>query len=224
MHQTQKVLLKRLAAQNGQRYSDLTRGYDFEDNIVFHLKKLMENIFIEKDENVYSITAEGIKQIYSYELSDLTNPGIKTFFLGFIVSDNAENYLLKGHPSAKVNFYNLPSGRPKFGEKMEDALVRLFFENTGVNVELARFEYRCLHAKIVKTMENESLFDDGQAIFEIIVSAKEKVEMKLMDGINWFSREKIKTLDGCWPEIEKCVLRKTIEPYACYEIVSNYKL
>ena len=158
MHQIQKILLKRLATQNDQKYSGLTRGYDFEDNIVFHLKKLLENNYIEKKDSVYSITAEGIKQIYSYELSDLTNPGIKTFFIGFIVTDSEENYLIKSHLTAKVNFYNLPSGRPKFGEKMEEALIRLFFDNTGIKIEPARFEYKCLHTKIVKTTGGEPLF------------------------------------------------------------------
>ena len=223
MHQIQKILLKRLVLQNDQKYSDLTRGYDFENNIVFHLKKLMENGFIEKKGTIYSITAEGIKQIYSYELSDLTNPGIKTFFCGFIVADD-EKYLLKGHPAAKVNFFNLPSGRPKFGEKMEEALVRLFFENTGIKVDAARFGYKCFHAKIVKTTNGESLFDDGQAIFEIKIFKKEAAEMKLMEGLGWFSIDKIKKLVNCWPEIKMCILDKKIVPYASYEIISDYKL
>jgi hypothetical protein len=224
MHQTQKILLKRLATQNDQKYSDLTRGYDFEDNVVFHLKMLAEKNYVEKKRNIYSITAEGIKQIYSYELSDLTSPGVKTFFVGFIVSDDKEYYLLKGHPAAKTNFYNLPSGRPKFGEKMEEALVRLFFENTGLNFKPARFKYHCLHAKIIKTTNGESLFDDGQAMFELKISAAEKAEMKLTEGVNWYAKNKIKLLDNCWPEIGKCILQKKVEPYDSYEIVSDYKL
>ena len=170
----------------------------------------MENNYIEKKDSVYSITAEGIKQIYSYELSDLTNPGIKTFFIGFIVTDSEENYLIKSHLTAKVNFYNLPSGRPKFGEKMEEALIRLFFDNTGIKIEPARFEYKCLHTKIVKTTGGEPLF--------------EKKNMKLMEGMGWYSLVEIKKLTNCWPEIKMCILEKNIVPYASYEVVTDYKL
>jgi hypothetical protein len=61
MHQIQKVLLKRLSLQNNQRYSSLTKGYDFENNVIFHLKQLINNNFIEKKDNLYYITAMGIK-------------------------------------------------------------------------------------------------------------------------------------------------------------------
>ena len=49
MHEVQKILLKRLSQQNDQRYSTLTRDYDYEDNIVFHLKKLITDGFVIKD-------------------------------------------------------------------------------------------------------------------------------------------------------------------------------
>lgn len=224
MHQIQKVLLKRLATTNNQRYADLTRDYNFEDNVVFHLKKLVESGFVVKENIQYSITAKGIKAIYEYELSDLSSPGVKTFFCGFIVTDGLGNFLVKGHPSAKVNFYNLPSGRPKFGQSMEQELPRLFLENAGIIIEAKRFLYTTLHSKIVKTKDGEDLFDDGQAIYRVGIGEVEKSQMKLLEGVEWVSRKQLKLLQNCWPEIKMCLLDKVIQPYASYEIISNYKI
>lgn len=224
MHQTQKVILKRLSDRNGQKYSEVTKGYDFEDNIVFHLKKLMENNFVEKRDEKYFVTPAGTTEIHNYELSDLSNPGFKTFFVGIIVDDGNENYLIKSHPSAQVNFYNLPSCKPHFGERIEDLMNRMFLENTGVVINMARFSFVTIHNKMIKTTTGEILFDDGQAIFKVTINQTEKERMKLMENVRWYSKEEIVNLPNCWPEIEKCVLRKSREVFEAYEIVSDYKL
>ena len=224
MHQIQKILLARLTQQNGQKYSKLTSGYDFENNIVFHLKQLIKDGSIEKVDDIYKITAKGIKEIYALGLPDLDYPQKKLFYCGFVVSDEIGNFLIKGHPNARVNFYNLPSGSPRFGEKMDKALVRLFEENTGININPGRFNFITLHMKTTKTSNDETLFDDGQAIYKVEITKSEKERMKLMDGVNWCSLGEITKLPNCWPEIKMCLLDETILPYASYEIRSDYKL
>ena len=139
MHPTQKILLKRLLTQNNQKYSSLISGYTHDDNILFHLKKLIADGFTEKQNNLYAITTSGIKQITHFNLPDLDNSGFKTFFIGFLCHCHNQ-YLLKAHPQGNINFYNLPSGKPKFGEKIEDALTRTFFENTGLKLPSKNFK------------------------------------------------------------------------------------
>ncbi len=224
MHQVQKALLARLTQGNGQKYSQLTRGYDFEDNVVFHLKKLETDGLIEKDSGLYKITAKGIKEIYDLGLPDLDYPGKKLFFCGFVVSDTMGNYLVKGHPTAKENFYNLPSGRPRFGEDMNLSLTRIFLESTGIKIDGHRFEFLSLHTKIVKDTEGEIMFDDAQAIFKVEVSSLEKEKMKLIKEIEWYSKEEIIKLPNCWPEIKMSILNNDIKPYSSYEVISDYKL
>lgn len=95
MHQIQKIMLKRLSQNNGLRYADLTRNYDYEDNVVFHLKQLQNENYISKKDNLYYISSAGLKSIYKFELNDLSDPGIKRYFIGLIITDNQENYLTK---------------------------------------------------------------------------------------------------------------------------------
>lgn len=229
MHQLQKILLKRLVVQNNQRYSYLTSGYDFEDNIVFHLNKLIENKLVEKNNGIYSITLNGIKEISRFEPVELEDRGVKTFFIGFLCKSQEKNrgeveYLIKSHPNAKANFYNLPSGKPYFGENIEDALQRTFLDNTGLKLDADRFKFLSLHLKTIKNEEEEIVFDDAFTIYEVEVTEEEKDNVTLADAVNWVRKDEIKRLENKWPEIDICIIDNNRSPYLSYIHNSNYIL
>lgn len=224
MHKLQKILLKRLKFQNNQRYGTLTSGYDFEDNIVFHLNKLLSSKYISKTEGIYSITLDGIKEIAKYEPFELEDKGIKTFFIGFLCSNEENNYLLKSHPNAKSNFYNLPSGKPFFGENIEDSLVKNFELNTGLTLPSESFKFASLHLKTIVTNDNEVIFDDAFSIYNVKVNKQQKEKMKLMNSIEWKSIDEIVKLENRWPELDICILQKDFEIYKAYRHISNYIL
>lgn len=217
MHQIQKTLLKRLLAKNNQKYSMLTAGYDFEENIVFHLKQLINNGFLEKKQDVYTLTAEGVKKAKEEET------GLKMFFLGFLCESNGK-FLLREHSEGKNKFYNLPSGKPQFGEKIEDALVRSFFELTGLKLKPENFQYLSLHLKTVKTSKNETLFDDAFGIYKVKIIEDQSIKMELKKEVKWFSTEEIKLFSNRWPEIDLCILEKNTSFYLTYEFTSDYIL
>ncbi len=223
MHQVQKIILKRLLIKNKQSYSSLTSGYNFEDNIVFHLKQLVSKGFIKKENSDYSLTTEGTKEITNYDLNSLEDTGFKTFFTGFICKCGDE-YLIKEHPNGKTVFYNLPSGKPNFGEKIEGALIRTFYENTKLELTSKDFKYISLHLKTVKTSNGEILFDDAFAIYEVNISESQKAKMKLAKNINWFSLDEVENLKNFWPEIDILLLQNNKQYYMAYEFISNYVL
>jgi hypothetical protein len=70
----------------------------------------------------------------------------------------------------------------------------------------------------------ESLTLTCQAMFQIEVTTTEKETMKLLDGVDWYQLEAIKKLENCWPEITMYLFEDKVEPYASYEITSNYNL
>lgn len=223
MHQTQKILLKRLLLANNQKYSSLTSGYNYEDNVVFHLKQLIYDGFVEKKDNIYTLTVKGVKEITAYDISLLEDTGFKTFFIGFLCEDSGE-YLLKEHLNSKNNFYNLPSGKPRFGEHIDEALVRTFFENTGLKLQPENFEYLSLHLKTIKTSDMAILFDDAFVVYKVIMDKDLREKMKLKEEIKWFPLSKIKSLPNRWPEIDLCILNKDHRPYLKYEFNSDYIL
>lgn len=223
MHEIQKILLKRLLIQNGQRYSTLTVGYDFDDNVVFHLKQLIKNGLIKKDADKYLITVEGVKVITDYDLPTIEDTGYKTFFVGFLCNCGDE-FLIKEHPTETINFYNLPSGKPRFGEPIENALIRTFESNTGITLGKEDFKFQSLHLKTVKTSHGEVLFDDAFTIYTVSTTKEQKEKMKLHKQISWKSIEEIRKLSNRWPEIDICILKKDLTPYLSYEVKSDYIL
>lgn len=223
MHDVQKILLKRLLLQNKQKYSSLTKGYDYEDNVVFHLKQLNINGYIQKMDYYYQITAKGVKKITSYDLATIEDSGFKTFFLGFLCSF-ADLYLIKEHNTGNNNFNNLPSGKPTFGEPINGALIRTFANNTGIKLKPDKFKFLTLHLKTIKTSKGEALFDDAFAIYQVNISKSDKERMQLPKQINWKSIEEIKRLNNPWPEIDIIILKKDLTLYQVYEFISDYIL
>lgn len=224
MHTLQKVLLKRLKQQNKLRYADLTRGYDFEDNIVFHLRQLINLGLIFKAEKFYSLTINGMQEAAKLEGEIPEVVAVKTFFIGYVCDDGQENYLVKSHPSAKPNFYNLPNVKPHFGEEINDALIRGFAANTGLEILAERFNYLNLHLKTIVTTTGEVLFDDAMAMYQVTVTAEEKEQMKLMENVEWVSKNEISALSNKWPEIDLCIVEEPMTGCLAYQIDSNYTL
>ncbi len=231
MHKLQKIILKRLFTQNSQRYGTLASGYDFEDNIVFHLNQLIAKGFVEKSDGIYSITLKGVKAIAKYlpdgqigEPLELEDKGVKTFFIGFLCSDSNGNYLLKSHPQSKVNFYNLPSSKPFFGEKIENTLTRAFKMNTGLVLNHKNFKFLSLHLKTIQTSSGEILFDDAFTVYKVEVDGKQKSKMKLLDSLEWISKKDAKKIQHKWPEIDILVLGKDLSTYKSYIHISDYIL
>ena len=223
MHKIQKIILKRLLVKNRQKYSELTQGYSFEDNIVFHLKQSINQKYIEKRGTEYQITTSGVKVITNFDLGSLEDKGFKTFFLGF-VGKYGDEYLLKEHTNNNQTFYNLSSGKPVFGENISDSLIRTFKENTNLKLSAKDFKYISLHLKTVKTPEGEILFDDAFAVYEINITVEQKEKMKLQKNIKWFSLKEIKKLSNCWPEIDILLIKKDYTNYLSYEFETNYIL
>lgn len=223
MHKIQKIILKRLLVKNRQKYSVLTQRYSFEDNVVFHLKQLINQKYIEKSGTEYQITTSGVKAVTKFDLDSLEDTGFKTLFLGFVCKCGDE-YLLKEHKNNNHTFYNLPSGKPNFGENIEDSLIRTFKENANLKLSVKDFKYISLHLKTVKTPADEILFDDAFAVYEVNLTEEQKGEMVLQKNIKWFGLKEIKKLPNCWPEVDILIIKNDYTNYLSYEFETNYIL
>jgi len=223
LHDTQKILLKRLYLRNHQRYGELTHGYDYEDNVAFHLKQLLEKGFIIKGDGIYSLTTSGLQEVAGYNLPDLTEAGVKTFFVGLLINYQ-DKYLIKQHPQAKENFYNFPSRKPIFGESIETALTKTLSKYTGLETQPENFSFLSLHLKTIKTSENEVLFDDAFAIYQITLTPSQYAQIKLTNNAVWVAKNELVQLPYRWPELDICILKEDKTPYMAYDFVSDYIL
>lgn len=198
MHKLQVNLLSRLKEKNGLSYAQLTRGYTDEDNINYHLRQLIKNNLVYKDEGFYFISAQGIKVLAVITDGIGKNSQPKIVYLGFICQVE-DQVLLKAHPNSKEEFYNLPSGQPYFGEKIEAALTRIFYQNTGIKLSPQDFAFDPLHLKTVKTNKGVVLFDDAFLVYKVKSSSSQKEKMKLKNNWVWKDKKELENLN-CWPE------------------------
>ena len=223
MHTLQKLLITRLVTQNGRSFSSLTRGYDSEDNIVFHLKQLLADDLIEKHDDKYFITATGINTLSTFQKTDLKDNAFKMFYVGF-VCNCTNDYLIKPHTNTKETFYNLPSGSPLFGESLQDALPRIFYTEMGIRKYYADCTFDSLHMKTVITKGGKILFDDASGVYKITVTKEERGQMTLKNGCVWVNKSEIANLNNKWPEIDMCILEKNWHPYNVYTVTCDYVL
>ncbi len=222
MHTLQKLLIKRLVDENGRTFSSLARGYDAEDNIVFHLKRLISGDLVEKHNDKYFITAKGLTTLSTFQKTDLKDDAFKMFFVGFVCSCG-EDFLIKPHESNQQTFYNLPSGSPLFGESLEDALPRIFYDETGLHIPYTDFTFDSLHMKTVITKSGDTIFDDAFGVYKTSITINQKDKMKLQKCI-WLDEREIIKLENKWPEIDLCVLKINWKPYCVYSVKSQYIL
>jgi hypothetical protein len=223
MHLVQKLLIKRLVEENGRSYSSLTKGYDSEDNIAFHLKQLISGNLIEKRDDRYYITPEGITSLATFQKTDLQDNRFKLFFVG-LVCRCGEEYLIKSHTNAKEVFYNLPSGSPLFGEALEDALPRIFYEVTDLSIPFSAFTFDSLHMKTVKSRDGAILFDDAFGVYTVELPLEQKSKIALKKGCIWVAKAEVARLENGWPEIALCVLKENWSSYTKYCVICDYVL
>lgn len=223
MHTLQKLLITRLLKDNGLNFANLTRGYDAEDNIVFHLKQLVTKGYVEKKKERYYLTAEGVSTVNTFQKTDLQDNHFKMAFVGFICESNGK-YLIKPHSNAVETFYNLPSGSPLFGEDLVESLQRTFYQETDLHLSGELFTFDSLHMKTLKTTDGSILFDDAFIAYNVDLTNVPLDKMMLKKGCVWLSVDEIKNLANKWPEIDLCILRQNWEVYKKYTIISDYIL
>jgi len=201
----------------------LTRDYDSEDNIAFHLKQLISKGLVEKLGEKYFLTVVGINTLATFQKTDLQDNAFKMFFVGF-VCECEDSFLIKPHENAKKVFYNLPSGSPLFGESLEEALSRTFREETDIHLPFDDFEFDSIHLKTVKTTAGEVLFDDAFGVYKVTVTSIQKDNMSLKKGCVWMPKAEILNLNNKHPEIDMCMLGQKWEPYSVYDVICDYVL
>jgi len=117
---------------------DITRGYSFEDNIVFHLKRLIKQGLVNRRCGKYHLTKQGLEFSGKFSLSDLEDRKYKTAYIAFICKFN-NWYLIREHVSGNSKFYKFPGGKPFLGETMLDACKRIFKAETSIELPYKNF-------------------------------------------------------------------------------------
>ena len=224
LHNIQKELLKRLVLKNSQRFGELTFGYDFGDNVAFHLKQLIKNGFAQKRSLKYYITKDGLEYSANYDLKTLADKKFKSIYIAFICK-LGNKYMLRERKSESSVFYKLPGAKPLYGISFSEEIQRIFKLETNLKIDFEEFTFDGMHFKIQKTSNGRTLFDDVLMVYYLNLDNMNVLRgIKLRENTKWFEKEEIQYLKGKWPEIDICIFRNEWKPILEYTFVNDYNI
>ncbi len=201
------------------KFTELTNGYNADDNVVFHLKKLTELGYIKKEENLYLLTTDGVRKTNDYDWKSLVELGSKPLFVGFIAK-YADKYLIKKHDHAKDQFYNLPNGKPYYDKEIRKELVRIAKSEMNLETKEDDFAFDSVHIKHIVTSIGEVMFSDVFVVYSVQIFEIDE----LPSNIVLMKKGEVEKLRNKWKEIDFCILREGWKPYLEYRFESNYIL
>lgn len=134
----QEHVLGALIRHKTRRYSEL-RPQDIEGNLfMYHLKGLLREGYVEKDEKHYRLSQKGMQYVSQLSLAtgkQRTQPQI----LNCIVARNEKNEYLfvRWHRQPNLGLISFPHGMMHFGESSEESVRRELAEKAALTGDIS---------------------------------------------------------------------------------------
>lgn len=222
MNNTQKTLIKRLVVQNGLRYSKLTKGYDFEDNVAYHIKQLKNKNLIVKKEDKYFLSPKGLKLSGKFGIDNITEEEYKTLYVGILAV--YKNKLVLRNKSKLL--YRIPGDKPRLGEEKCDYIKRISTKELGVEVHTDDIKLNSIQLKTNLTTNGKLLFDNALFVYSVNLNETKYKRCDLRDENIWIELDKVNKLKGVWPEVKIAIkaMKENKLEITEYSFTSDYNL
>lgn len=162
IHPIQTLILRELLFRPWASYSDLQKSSGLDsDHFKFHLKRLVDNAYIEKKEQGYRLTVTGKE--YANKLDTDRNilerqPKSAVILVVCRQSDGKQEFLVQErlkHPY--FGFWGFASGKVRWGETILTTAARELEEETGLQ---GVFEHRGIyHERVIHEITGEIIED-----------------------------------------------------------------
>lgn len=225
VHAAQTKILRELLFLPATNFAELQKVSGLEsDHVKFHIKRLVELGYVEKDGTKYKLTVKGKE--YANKLD--TDAGVierqpkvaVMLVVERISASGAKEYLLQErlkHPY--YGFWGVPTGKIRWGESIYETASRELEEETGLNGD---FEYRGVYHERVRHEKSDEIVEDK--IFHLMFTATASGTLKArFDG----GRNVWRTMDDMAHEPKKYKsfdeeMRVGLEGTALSEVVYSY--
>lgn len=199
----QRSIINTLTFKKGAKFSELNTLNLSNDQFNYHIKKLKDLGFIDKDQNnIYLLTNKGKK--LSGEL-DIFNAEIEKQSKVHLVPicskevDGKKQYLMhlrKKHPY--YDFLCFPSGKAKYGEAYAEGVIRELEEETGLsgtpNLKLIK------HIQVTLKGTTE-VIEDKVFYYFVVTDLQNELISKTIEGENyWMSVSDIQSFPNVYPD------------------------
>ncbi len=183
IHDAQTKILRELLFLPATNFAELQKVSGLEsDHVKFHIKRLVELGYVEKNDTRYRLTIKGKE--YANKLD--TDAGVierQPKVAVLLVVERGRNgkkeYLLqqrKKHPY--FGYWGAPTGKVRWGESILETAERELMEETGLEAD---FEYRgIVHERVIHKNTNEVVEDK---IFHLMFTNQSTGDLKVeFDG------------------------------------------
>lgn len=133
MHHIQRDILRTLLSAPAVRFKDL-KPAGLESNIfMYHLKTLIKEGLVEKEEGGYGLTSAGKHFVDRANLASLkVRIQPKTITILAVENSDGKLLILERLHQPFINHKGFPSGKIHYGESLQDAANRELIEKTGL--------------------------------------------------------------------------------------------
>lgn len=135
LHHIQKSVIVSLSSASPQRFSQLQPPRVPNNTFSYHLKKLLDNGYVELTPEGYVATRKALKLINhgSNNAARQSTPIVISML--YITNDAGEILLINRTNRPFQGWYGLPSGMIHLGETMQTAAKRELFEKTTIHTD-----------------------------------------------------------------------------------------
>jgi ADP-ribose pyrophosphatase YjhB (NUDIX family) len=196
LHKIQMLILRELLFNPNSRFSDLNIQGLSNDHFAYHIKVLIEEGYVTKDESKYSLTNKG-KEFANMMDTDITEIEKQPKVAVIIVATkniNGKKHLLVQERTKEPYFgyYGFITGKIRFGEKVTETAMRELKEETGLE-EGEVFVKRIVHDHVV--LEDSGDLVEDKMFYVILIKNPKGELVDTKNGKNkWITVERFKKL------------------------------
>lgn len=178
VHEAQTKILRELLFQPGANFAVLHKATGLEgDHAKFHIKRLLELEYLEKNGKVYSLSVKGKE--YANKLDTDTNiierqPKSTTIMI--VKNPKTGKYIIQERlKNPYYGFITFYSGKIHWGESIYETAVRETLEETGLVTSADDWQWRGIYHERVRHSNDGEIVEDK--IFYIFYTEKFKGDL-----------------------------------------------
>lgn len=163
IHQTQTQILRELLFKTSANFASLQKASKLDsDHFKFHLKRLLELGYIQKNkDNQYSLSTKGKEYANRLDTDDNTIEKQPKVSVALVIENNDGKFLIQQRlKQPYFGFWGLATGKVRWGETLIETAARELMEETGLtaNLRVSGFYHKMDYEEGTNKLLEDKLF------------------------------------------------------------------